>query len=304
MKIEDIDIRSLITKSKVPGIDYVVNPYIGCQFGCSYCYASFMGRFANESILDWGTYVYIKKNAVEHFEKELQVLLRKTPTARLLLSSVTDPYHAPESKYQLTRGILSVLVRYAYSGQVTILTKSPSVLRDIDLLKNLKNVEVGLTITTTDDLLARVLEGQAPRASKRIQALKELKANGIKTFTFVGPLLPHFRYQPELLDHLFQEVSSADVDSVFVEHLNMSPYIKMRLMEKLKGLPEEFLSPYKDASLTEHLNALDTLVLKLVEKYGISLRLKRIIRHVQDKKDQRATKEKNAPKEITLFDLL
>lgn len=279
MKTTEIEARSIITKSKLPDTDYVVNPYTGCQFGCGYCYASFMGRFAGESISDWGKYVHVKMNAVELFEKELLVLLRKNPTAKILLSSVTDPYHAPESRHKLTRGILSVLVKYDYPGLVSILTKSPSVLRDIDLLQKLKNAEVGLTITTTDDKLAMILEERALPASKRMCALKELKTHGIKTYAFIGPLLPHFRYQPELLDSFFQELAGAKVDSIFVEHINMSNYIKVRLMDALKEMPEEYVALYETASMEQHVEALDALVLKLVEKYKITLRLNKIIRH-------------------------
>lgn len=92
MKYHELDCKSVITKSKLPDTDYVVNPYVGCSFSCLYCYASFMGRFVGESIENWGNYVYIKKNSVEIFEKQLKKLLDKKLKSTIFFSSVTDPY--------------------------------------------------------------------------------------------------------------------------------------------------------------------------------------------------------------------
>ena len=91
MKIKEIQDKSIITKSKLPDTDYVVNPYVGCEFACLYCYASFMGRFVNEPLENWGNYLYVKTNAVELFKseyKKLKSINNKPP--RMMMSSVTD----------------------------------------------------------------------------------------------------------------------------------------------------------------------------------------------------------------------
>lgn len=290
MKIQEIESKSIITASKLPDADYVVNPYTGCEFGCLYCYASFMGRFVNEPIDNWGNYVYVKKNAVVLFEEELK---RWTPEHRLkskmLLSSVTDPYHGIESKYKLTRGILEILARENYPGVVSILTKSPLVLRDVDLLKRIPKAEVGMTITTTDDKLSRFLEVQAPLASRRLKTLRELHEAGIYTYAFVGPLLPHFRYQSDLLDELFASLAETGVQALYVEHINLKAYIRQRLWQTLEQEPEEIQAVYKAASTSEHREELDRMVAGLLKKYNLNLRLDEVIYH--NKQENKSSQE-------------
>jgi DNA repair photolyase len=131
---------------------------------------------------------------------ELAKLRRAGRAPSILLSSVTDAYQGVEKKYRLTRGILEALAHEPYPGVVGILTKSPLVLRDIDLLAVIPRAHVGLTVTTTDDRLSRFLEVRAPLGSRRLETLAALAARGIETYAFVGPLLPHFRYDREALD--------------------------------------------------------------------------------------------------------
>src|SRR5438093_11831028 len=234
MKVVEIEAKSILVRSKLPDAEYVVNPYIGCVFGCHYCYASFAGRFVGEPIGNWGSYVYAKINAVPLFEVELAKLRRAGRAPSILLSSVTDAYQGAEKKYRLTRGILEALAREPYPGVVSILTKSPLVLRDADLLATIPRAEVGLTVTTTDDRLSRFVEVRAPLASRRLRTLAELHDAGVETYAFVGPLLPHFRYDPEALDELFAGLAKAGVSSVFVEQINLRPYIIQSLLQILK----------------------------------------------------------------------
>jgi DNA repair photolyase len=227
----------------------------------------------------WGDYVYVKTNAVSLLEDEL---CRWSPTRRrasLLLSSVTDPYHGVETRYRLTRGILTVLAREGYPGVVSILTKSPLVLRDGDLLRGIPGAEVGMTVTTTDDTLSRFLEVRAPLASRRLRTLDTLHARGITTYAFVGPLLPHFRYQPQLLEKLFERLAATGIGSLYVEHLNFRPYIRERLWHAIKDEPAEVREVYEGASTDAHRQALDAMVNELVDRHGLSLRLARVLDH-------------------------
>jgi len=149
MKVKEIEAKTVLVRSKLPDAEYVVNPYTGCELGCQYCYASFTGRFVSEPINNWGRYVYAKVNAVSVFKAELGRVRRAGRAPSILLSSVTDAYQGIEKKYRLTRGILEELAQEPYPGAVSILTKSPMVLRDVDLLRRIPRADVGLTITST-----------------------------------------------------------------------------------------------------------------------------------------------------------
>lgn len=289
MRIAEITATTLLVKSKLPDADYVVNPYTGCHFGCAYCYASFMGRFVNEPIENWGNYLYVKTNAVEVFDRELRQWPPERRCSSIFLSSVTDPYQGAEKRYRLTRGILEVLVREQYPGMVSILTKSPLVLRDVELLRSLPNLEVGMTVTTTDDKVSRWLEVRAPAASRRLRTLKELSLQGISTYAFVGPLLPHFRYQRELLEELFARIADAGVRSLYVEHMNLRRYIKERLWQVLRNETQEVQAVYREASSSAHRQFLDSIVAELIQKYGFTLRLGEVLYHNEGRRGEEGT---------------
>jgi DNA repair photolyase len=133
---------------------------------------------------DWGSFVDVKINAVELLKKAL----RRKHTGEVTLSSVTDPYQPIEKSYKLTRGCLKLLARSQL--EVSILTKSDLVTRDIDILKTMQNVEVGLTITTDDEAIKHLFEPASPSVRSRIAALQALSTEGIQTYVFIGPILP------------------------------------------------------------------------------------------------------------------
>jgi DNA repair photolyase len=278
MKIKEINAKTIIVPSKLPDVDYVINPYTGCQFGCLYCYATFVGRFVNEPRSNWGNYVYVKSNAISLAKDQLSSWGVKRKQSSILFSSVTDPYHGIERKYRLTRGILEVIVEQGYTGPISILTKSPLVIRDVELLKQL-NADVGLTITTTDDQLSRFLEVKAPLASRRLDTVTQLIQEGIHTYVFIGPLLPHFRTQPELLDDLFRAVADTGTQEVYVEHINLPKYVKDQMSKTLQGESEDVRDIYKGAVSQYHRDMLTAVVEELAAKYNLHIRLGGTIYH-------------------------
>jgi DNA repair photolyase len=152
------------------------------------------------------------------------------------------------------------------------------VLRDAEIIKEIPDAEVGMTVTTTDDELGRLLEVRATSASMRIEALKSLNKAGIRTYAFVGPLLPHFRYRPELLDALFAGLAAAGIREVYVEQMNLSSYIRKRLFDALAGNPR-LQEVYRAASTDQHRKELDKIVGELLHKRGLKLRLNEVIYH-------------------------
>lgn len=279
MKITEIQAKSIVGSTQVPSADYVINPYTGCQFACLYCFASFMGRFVGETTGNWGNYIYVKTNAVELMQKDIVKLMKKQPHPKVVLSTVTDPYQGVEKKYRLTRGILETFVKHNYQGRVGILTKSPMVLDDLELLKQLPNVEVGLSITTTDDKMSRYLEVQAPLVSARLRTLKKLNDAGIPTYVFVGPFLPHMTLKPELIDALFLEIKKAGTTDVKIEYLNLPKYVRPKMNKMLKSEPKEVQDIYASSQLKKYRDDIEPILRECIEKYGFKLKFQEIINH-------------------------
>lgn len=209
MDIIEIETKSALVKSKIPGVDFVINPFIGCGHGCRYCYASFMARFSREHAgARWGSFVEVKINSARVLRAELA---KKRKRGRALLSSVCDPYQPVEAQYELTRQCIEVL-RY-FGWGIEILTRSALVARDVDLLSSSPEVSVGFSIPTHSDEIRQVVEPNAPPISERIGALKKLYAAGISTWVFIAPMLP---MDPRKL----YESIEPYVDHVLIDGLN------------------------------------------------------------------------------------
>ncbi len=181
MIVNEVLAKTILSVSQI--YDYVINPYTGCQHACSYCYARFMKRFTGHKE-PWGEFVDVKVNAPDLLRKEI---IRKKP-GRVWVSGVCDPYQPLESKYKLTRQCLEILQQHKWP--VTVQTRSPLVLRDIDIFKKMNDLEVGLSITTSDDKIRKLFEPHAPPIAGRIKALAELHKGGIRTYAMVAPMLP------------------------------------------------------------------------------------------------------------------
>lgn len=283
-RVKEIEAKSIIGTTKVPSADYVINPYTGCQFGCMYCFATFMGRFVGENNKDWGDYVYVKTNAVELMQKDILRLMKKNPHPRIAISTVTDPYQGIEKKYRLTRGILETFAEHNYQGRVSVLTKSPLVLKDLEILKKIPNAEVGITITTSDDKLSRFLEVRAPSASTRLKTLKTLNDAGIKTYVFVGPFLPHLKLKPELIDDLFSKIKAAGTNQIKLEYLNLPSYVKPQMKEAIKQESAEIQEVYKISQTKKYREELEPIIRKYINKYDFEMYYNDIVHHVSDQK--------------------
>ena len=279
MRVIETEAKSALVASKLPGTDYVINPYTGCRFGCAYCYATFMSRYAGEPVETWGEYVYVKRNLVTLFKRELDRLGPDRRSRSIFMSSVTDPYQGVEARYRLTGGVLAELAAADYPGSVGILTKSPLVVRDIDIIGELANCEVGLTVTSTQDEISRWLEVRAPKPSRRLEALAKLHEAGIRTYAFVGPLVPHFAERPELLEDVFAHLADVGVKRVFVEHLNAKGYIRKRLDAVVARQPEPVRGAYHEARTQAHRMRLEEIVAELIDRYDMELRTGAVIDH-------------------------
>lgn len=283
LKLNKIKAKSILTPSKLPGADYVINPYIGCSFGCKYCYATFVGRWKHPGE-DWGSFVDVKINAPGLLKQELEKLEKKHKNkdfGTIFLSSVTDPYVGLEAKYKITRQCLETLVDFGYKGEVSILTKSPLVIRDIDLFKRL-NSFVGLTVTTLEDKVVRFLESYAPPASARIRALNKLHDAGIKTYSFVGPLLPYFMIQENKLRQLLRKLEKVGVKKIWIEHINLAPYIRERLYKFLQKEKPDLIQHFQQAKTKKYRDKLEKMIYELIAETSLELAGGKVIFHTKD----------------------
>jgi len=179
-KIFKVKAKSIFTRTKIPGAKWVINQYVGCQHSCLYCYAKFMCRWRPENYGKWGNWIEVKINAPE-------LVKDKYVDDWAYMSSVSDPYQPIEKQLKLTRRILKNLDKRI---KLSILTKSDLILRDMDVLRKFENLEVGLTINSFNGELKKVFEPFSPTNQARIYALKALKENGLKTYSFVSPIIP------------------------------------------------------------------------------------------------------------------
>jgi DNA repair photolyase len=216
MRVGEVRCRGILGRSDIGGMDYAVNPYLGCSHACVYCYARFMRRMGHPGEA-WGSFVDVKVNAVE----VLRVEAAKKPRGRVFMSSVTDAYQPLEEKHLLTRGCLEVLLEYGY--RVDVLTKNVLVLRDIDLFRRFDEVEVGFTVTGLEDSIGDAFEPGASPIRARLDALKTLSDEGIPTYAFLGPMLPYLsdEHLGELLNVLADRVGRLIVDRLNIKCGNM-----------------------------------------------------------------------------------
>lgn len=254
MKIDYREAKSILTKSAIPGIDYVCNPYVGCQHGCIYCYAEFMKRFTNHGGEIWGEFLDIKQYDWKKIKPH------KYDESSILLSSVTDPYTPAEKKYQSTRNILNYLKET--KGNVEILTKSQLVRRDIDLFKQFQNIKVGVSLNTLDSNIARKLEPKASPPIKRLEALKEIANQGIKTWVFISPIFPKITDWKKIIN----QAKSITTDFAF-ENLNFRGHNIQRIMNFIKTEFPHYEKFYIDLRKSKGIPYWDILA-DQIEKFG------------------------------------
>ncbi|PXX95757.1 radical SAM protein [Marinifilum breve] len=203
MIVQEKIARSILSNSKVH--TYALNAYTGCEHACSYCYANFMIKYTKH-VEPWGQFVDVKTNAAELLKKEIA----KKQKGKVWISGTCDPYQSLEKEYKITRSCLEVLA--AEDWPVIIQTRSPLVLRDLDLFHQFSDIEIGLSIPTGHDRVREIFEPSAPPIIDRINVLRELKAAGLRTYAMIAPLLPRTENLVELL--------TGAVDYIIVDKLN------------------------------------------------------------------------------------
>jgi len=223
--VREVLCKSALTRCGIEGIEYSVNPYIGCEHSCVYCYARYMRYYSGHSET-WGDFIDVKINIPLVLSRELG----RKPRGRVILSTVTDPYQPLERRYKLTRRCLERLLHRNFP--VNVMTKSSLVLRDLDLLSKFNSCEVGMTVITDDDGLRSFLEPKASSIDERLNALERIAGRGISTYAFVGPIIPSLNDGEKDLERLIRRLAEVGVDYLMFDRLNT----RCGVIDQLSGL--------------------------------------------------------------------
>ncbi|MDY7094567.1 MAG: radical SAM protein [Acidobacteriota bacterium] len=236
----ELRIRTILnrcTSSRMP-FGWTINPYRGCEFGCTYCYARYTHSFFDlDRWQDFEQRIYVKQRAAEVLRRQL----RKSDFrgSSIAIGTATDPYQPAEHHYRVTRSLLEVF-QEVEGLSLSITTKSPLVTRDLDLLEALDahhSIQVHLTITTADPVLARRIECHAPDPRARFRALRQLTDRGIETHVYCMPLMPGINDSTEALEPLFEQARDLGATDIVASPLFLRSNARSRFFPWLE---EEF----------------------------------------------------------------
>lgn len=214
---------------------WTLNPYRGCEFGCKYCYARYSHGFMElRDGLDFERKIFAKVNAPDLLRVELRRARDKgLPIA---LGTATDPYQPAEKQFRITRSLLEVISEFE-GLDFSITTKGVLILRDLDLLKRISarhHFGVHMTITTTDERLARLVEPKAPPPAKRLEAVAALAQAGIAVGVNAMPILPGLNDSERALNELARRAAQAGARSLHANILFLMPSAMRQFMPFLE----------------------------------------------------------------------
>ncbi len=243
--INEIQVKSIMSKSNLPVCEYSVNPYVGCTHGCKYCYASFMKRFTGHAE-PWGTFLDVK------YWKEIKNP-RKYAGRELFIGSVTDPYNPQEETFGRTRELLTQL--RGSGAKLSIATKSDLILRDLDLIKSFPQARVSWSINTLDEGFKRDMD-DAVSIERRLAAMETFHREGIRTTCFISPIFPGITDVEAIIER-----AKDNCNLIWLENLNLRGGYKTVIMEYIKEKYPQLFPLYhaiytrKDRSYWEQLDA-------------------------------------------------
>ena len=230
MQICEKQVKGILTKTAVPTGGYAVNPYIGCAHSCRYCYASFMKRFTGHTE-QWGTFMDVK-----YWDKIKNP--RKFDGERIVIGTVTDGYNPYEERFQRTRAFLEEM--RGVNCALTIITKSDLVLRDLDLLREFKDVTVAFSINTLDEAFRADMDS-AVSIERRFRAMEVLYKAGIRTACFISPIFPELTDVCGIIEHCRNFC-----DLVWLENLNLRGSYKRVILDYIEEKYPHLVGVYAD----------------------------------------------------------
>ena len=228
--IADVETKNIMTKSSLPVGGYSVNPYVGCTHACKYCYASFMKRFTGHTE-EWGQFLDVKYwEPIKNPKKYAGQLA--------VIGSVTDGYNHYEEEYKRTRTLLEELKDSG--AKIMICTKSDLVVRDLDILTQMKDVTVSWSINTLDEDFKNDMD-KAVSIERRLVAMKKVYDAGIRTVCFVSPIFPGITDIPAIIERVKDQC-----DFVWLENLNLRGNFKAGIMKYIEEKHPDLMPLYHE----------------------------------------------------------
>ncbi|GGG22636.1 SPL family radical SAM protein [Paenibacillus abyssi] len=271
-----------VSEEKMP-FDWSINPYRGCAHGCSFCYARAFQRFIGlESNDEFQHHIILKTNAAEALEAQLarnagkfnnDISAAAQQIGLVNIGTATDPYQPVEGKALITRECLKVLAKYRIA--TTITTRSPLILRDLDVLKEMNIQSVNISINTTNTRIIRKMEPAAPLPAKRLETVSVLTNSGIRTGIFVAPVLPYLTDSPEDLESLIASAKAHHAQFAMISALRLSKDVKAWYLGVLNMHFPQLLHAYKKLytgayAPNDYAASLRERADHLLQKYGLS----------------------------------
>lgn len=294
--------KSVLNGPETTGMGFwSINPYTGCAFGCAYCYARYAHRYVMERASDddrmtdqlgdafnkmppWLAFernIFVKKNAPEVLsrtlrfgsDKHLQLLKGDT----IVIGTATDPYQPAERRFRITRGILEVLAEHP-GLSVVIITKSPLITRDIDVLSRINrhsDLMIHISLITLNRELARRIEPRSPTPESRVRALARLREAGIDAGINCMPVLPGITDNPRDLEALVKKVAEAGATYVGACALRLQSSARKRYLpfieQEFPHLAERYRNSYSDGPNAgeNYRRGLSTFFRSLCTRYGV-----------------------------------
>jgi len=276
---EEIECKTIINNTNTPGFGFrwSINPYRGCQHACVYCFArgthEYLGYDAGR---DFESRIVVKTNAAQVLRQQLSKPSWKREL--IALGTACDPYQQAEMKYGITRGILEVMLEF--QQPVHMLTKSPSVLRDLDLWSRLAEVtdaQIAFSVPTLDEAVWKKMEPGTARPIKRLEAIRELTAAGVPCGVMIAPIIPGLTDDEAHLEEVIRAAKEQGARFVAPNVLNLKPGSKEWFMPALREAYPHLTARYEkyyrgSYAPKEYTQQVLAKVSELREKYAFSER--------------------------------
>ena len=244
VEVLETDAKSVLNRVAGMPFQWSINPYRGCYHGCVFCYARRTHSFLDDDgVAQWASRIYVKVNAPAVLRAELAK--RSWTHEKVALGTVTDPYQPLEGRYRLTRGILEAL--RDYDTPAAIITRSPLVIRDVDVLQQLARVagvSVAISVATTDPALAREIEPTVAPPQKRLLAVSKLARAGIRVNVALAPILPHITDNPENIESVVRAAREAGAGAIWHNTLHLHEVTREAFFEYLRANRPELIARY------------------------------------------------------------